>query len=105
MDAIIILEKNLVVISSNKPFVRHFMNMKFNQSNGGTITHELGHAIANLPDTTGENCKMSSSSKKFCQSCQGKLAKSFTPPCQNDREPPHPINILRQHARRGDNLP
>ena len=71
--------KDLVVISSNKLFLRHFKNVAFNQSNGGTITHELGHAIANLPDTTGENCKMSGSWMPFCQSCQDKLTQVLLP--------------------------
>lgn len=71
--------KRLIVINSNALFLRKFKNENLHQSNGGLLTHELGHAIASLSDTLGEQCKMSKASLPFCQSCQDALRQVLLP--------------------------
>ena len=82
--------KALVVINSNMLYLRDFKNKRFNQASGGTITHELGHAIGNLPDVEGADCKMGytldsngkriyNTGRPFCQSCQTTLSQVLLP--------------------------
>lgn len=67
--------RSVIEINSDAFYLADFMNNRFTdrEKNGRTITHELGHAVGNLPHCQDPECKMNvnSSDSSFCEKCEG----------------------------------